>query len=288
MRNQNKKQMKQKEKIGFIGQGWIGKNYADNFEKRGFEVVRYSMEEPYVRSKEEIKKCDIVFIAVPTPTTKRGFDDKIVDSVLTHIGRGKTAVIKSTTLPGTIKKLQKKYPDITILHSPEFLTKATAVYDTSNPARNIVGIPTNTPSNKKKAKYVLSILPRAPVELICSSDESELIKYGSNCFYYTKVVFFNILFDLAKKLDLEWKPVELALKADPMIGKSHVEPLHKSGRGAGGVCLLKDFEAFSQLVNRELGAKEINLMRAIRDKNLALLALTRKDEEFVRMIYGRG
>jgi len=55
--------------IGFIGQGWIGKNYADDFEKRGYETVRYSLEKPYVDNKEKIKDCDLVFIAVPTPTT---------------------------------------------------------------------------------------------------------------------------------------------------------------------------------------------------------------------------
>ena len=27
-------------KIGFIGQGWIGKNYADDFDARGYAVVR--------------------------------------------------------------------------------------------------------------------------------------------------------------------------------------------------------------------------------------------------------
>jgi 3-hydroxyisobutyrate dehydrogenase-like beta-hydroxyacid dehydrogenase len=27
-----------KAKIGFIGQGWIGKNYADDFEERGMEL----------------------------------------------------------------------------------------------------------------------------------------------------------------------------------------------------------------------------------------------------------
>jgi len=32
----------EKQKIGFIGQGWIGKNYADNFEERGFTVIRYA------------------------------------------------------------------------------------------------------------------------------------------------------------------------------------------------------------------------------------------------------
>ena len=33
--------------IGVIGQGWIGKNYADDFEKRGYRVVRYALEPAY-------------------------------------------------------------------------------------------------------------------------------------------------------------------------------------------------------------------------------------------------
>ena len=45
-------------KIGFIGQGWIGKNYADNFEKRGFAVVRYSLEEPHVKNGDKIGECN--------------------------------------------------------------------------------------------------------------------------------------------------------------------------------------------------------------------------------------
>ena len=35
-------------KIGFIGQGWIGKHYADDFEQRGFDVVRYAPNEQYI------------------------------------------------------------------------------------------------------------------------------------------------------------------------------------------------------------------------------------------------
>ena len=45
-------------KIGFIGQGWIGKNYADNFEARGYEVVRYSLEPEYAGNQEKIKDCE--------------------------------------------------------------------------------------------------------------------------------------------------------------------------------------------------------------------------------------
>ena len=71
-----------KGKIGFVGQGYIGKNYADDFENRGFEVIRYALEKPYTKNKDRIKDCDIVFIAVPTPTTPRGFDYSIVRSVI--------------------------------------------------------------------------------------------------------------------------------------------------------------------------------------------------------------
>jgi len=60
--------------IGFIGQGWVGKAYADNFEERGFTVVRYSLERPWVKNKDKIRECGIVFIAVPTPITPRGHD----------------------------------------------------------------------------------------------------------------------------------------------------------------------------------------------------------------------
>ena len=68
-------------RIGFIGQGWIGMNYANDFEARGYEVVRYGLQPEYVNNKEAIKDCEIVFIAVPTPTTSSGFDITIVEDL---------------------------------------------------------------------------------------------------------------------------------------------------------------------------------------------------------------
>src|SRR3989338_2944067 len=113
--------------VGFIGQGFVGKAYADEFEKRGFKGVRYSLEEPYRANKEKIKECDIVFIAVPTPTVPLeasgevgrhplGFDDSIVRASLALVGKSKTAVIKSTLLPYTTARLQKDFPDIYVMH----------------------------------------------------------------------------------------------------------------------------------------------------------------------------
>ncbi|MBI3627961.1 MAG: hypothetical protein HY220_04450, partial [Candidatus Sungbacteria bacterium] len=90
-------------KIGFIGQGWLGKNYADDFEERGFPVVRYSLEEPYRANKDKIASCDIVFVAVPTPTTPQGFDGSLVSKVVPLVGEGKIAVVRSTLRPGFTK-----------------------------------------------------------------------------------------------------------------------------------------------------------------------------------------
>ena len=81
--------MKKDNLIGFIGQGWIGKHYADDFEKRGYDVVRYALEEPYIKNGDKIKDCDIVFIAVPTPSTLEGFDDSIVRKAIKGVGQGK-------------------------------------------------------------------------------------------------------------------------------------------------------------------------------------------------------
>ena len=135
--------------IGFIGQGFVGGNYADDFEKRGYEVVRYALEPQYVENKDKIKTCDIVFVCVPTPTTPKGFDYSIVADGLKLVGKGKIAVIKSTMLPGTTKELQKKNPNIVVLCSPEFLSVATAAHDAANPFSNIVGMPSTSPRHKK-------------------------------------------------------------------------------------------------------------------------------------------
>ncbi|MBD3247863.1 hypothetical protein GF382_01065, partial [Candidatus Falkowbacteria bacterium] len=179
-------------KIGFIGQGWIGKNYADNFEKRGFEVVRYALEEPYVKNKEKIAECDIVFIAVPAPTTPKGFDCSILRDAIKNVGQGKVAVIKSTILPGTTESIQSEHKDIFVFHSPEFLQESTASYDAANPNRNIVGIPSETDEYRQKAKEVLEVLPYAPYKAICQAKEAELIKYAGNVFLFFKVIFANL------------------------------------------------------------------------------------------------
>ena len=279
--------------IGFIGQGFIGKNYADDFEHRGYEVIRYARGPRFVQNKERIQECDIVFIAVPTPSTPNGFDYSVVREVLALVGAGKTAVIKSTVLPGTTETLQKEYPSIVVFHSPEFLRERTAAHDAAHPDRNIVGIPKQTALYRKKAREVMAILPRAPFEKIMRARDAELVKYGGNCFLYFKVLFANLLYDLAASRGLQWKEVRDAVAADPRIGPSHLEPLHmsghggKAGRGAGGHCFIKDFAAF-----RELYTKAVEdpvgeaVLAALEAKNNELLVKSNKDIDLLLGVYG--
>ncbi|HYF12908.1 MAG TPA: glycosyltransferase [Candidatus Paceibacterota bacterium] len=286
----------EKPMIGFIGQGFIGKNYADDFERRGYPVVRYALEAQYIGNKDRIRECDIVFIAVPTPTTPEGFDDSIVREAVGLVGEGRVAVIKSTVIPGTTQSIQKQYPDIVVMHSPEFLTEATAAYDAAHPTRNIVGVSLDTPELRERAKSVLRVLPPAPFEQICTSVESELIKYINNTMLTVKVVYVNLVYDLAQSLGVNYDAVREAVAADPRIGRSHLDPVHKSGhpgakpgRGAGGHCFIKDFEAFRRLYDSQVGDPfGRKVLEAIVEKNVELLAGTGKDIELLRSVYGEG
>ncbi len=275
-------------KIGFIGQGWIGKNYALDFEERGFEVTRYSKEPEYEKNKDVIALCDIVFIAVPTPTTPAGFDDSYIHATLPLVGPDKVAVIKSTMPPGLTKKLQVQYPNITLLFSPEFLSEATAKHDVSNPFANIVGMAEETPKHRNAAETILSILPKAPLALICKSEEAEIFKYTHNVSGFVQIVFFNMMYDLAASLKCDWSVIHKAILADPLIANRYAEPLHKSGRGAGGHCFIKDFSAFENIYkqtfpNDDAGKK---LLAANSEKNIDLLVSTGKDMDILSGVYG--
>jgi UDPglucose 6-dehydrogenase len=281
--------------IGFIGQGWIGKNYADDFENRGYTVVRYALEEPYKNNKEKLKDCSIVLIAVPTPTTSEGFDDSILRDAVGNTAPGTIVVIKSTVLPGTTESIQQQFSDRTVVMSPEFLVESRAAYDAAHPVRNIIGIPVDNEAYREAAKKVLAVLPEAPFSLTCTSREAELIKYAGNMFLFTKVMFANLFFDIAGSLGADWEAVSTGLAADPRIGPSHLKVMDASrhpgapiGRGAGGHCFIKDFKALRELYQQHNPGDTtgIALLQALETKNIELLTKSGKDIELLKGVYG--
>lgn len=289
--------------IGFIGQGFIGKNYADDFERRGYEVVRYGLEPAYAGNKEKIKECDIVFIAVPAPTVPSGekrddgrpkvrFDDSNVREALELPKSGAIVVIKSTVPPGTTEAFQQAHPEQILLHSPEFLLETTAAKDASHPERSIVGMPVDDEAHRAAAKQVLGALPKAPYELITSSLNAELIKYGSNAYLFTKIVFSNIFFQLVEKRGGDWEVVREAIGKDPRIGPSHMD-LHLKDdpagvyrrRGAGRSCFIKDWAELSELY-ADAFPGDTNAIAALRGLEYKNAELLREFDRYIALLEG--
>ena len=279
--------------IGFIGQGWIGKNYADDFERRGYKTVRYAIEEPYRKNKEKVAEADIVFIAVPTPTTPQGFQDRIVRDAVSNVGKGKVAVIKSTLVPGTTRSIQKQYPGVFVMHCPEFLSRGTAKQDAAHPIENIVGIPKSDAKYRAAAKRVLAVLPKAP-SLVTSSETAELYKYVHNTTLFARSIYMNLLCETAQKLDVDWDDVKKLIVNDPMVAFQspvvshwHIEPRHTGGRGIGGDCHIKDMETFSRLYKKLVGdTYGTKLIDAMKSKNIELLLDSKKDLDLLEGVYG--
>jgi UDPglucose 6-dehydrogenase len=279
--------------IGFIGQGFIGKNMADDFSERGYQVVRYDKSDNS-NNKDRIKECDFVFIAVPTPSTPEGFDDSILQDVLSLVGDGKAAIIKSTIKIGTTEKFQAMYPNKYIMHSPEFLTEKNAAQDTKFPPRNVIGY---TKKSKDKAQAVLDILPPAKHSFLVNSQEAELVKYMGNNFLFLKVIFANMMYNLASRKGLDYNLVAEIVSCDPRIGPSHLQIKHQSGhsdklgRGAGGHCFIKDMSALVEMFKEEsLSTNEdklsLELLEKIVELNNQLLINSDKDLDLLQGVYG--
>lgn len=281
-------------KIGFIGQGWIGKNYADNYESRLFETVRYSLDEPYIKNKDLIRECDMVIIAVPTPTDENGFNLSFVESAIENTAPGQSIVIKSTLIPGSTLKLSQKYPDRFIFHSPEFLSERTAKYDVDRPHANVLGMPIDTEEYKERAEKIMSTFPPAPFSLVCTSLEAEIIKYSRNIHGYFEIMFYNLFYDYVNSLGANYDVVKSYIERDPLHVARYASPFHASGhdlshpkRGAGGHCFIKDFKAFTESFEELLKDEKSNsVLRAIEAKNIDLLVKSGKDLDLLRGVYG--
>ena len=96
-----------------------------------------------------------------------------------------------------------------------------------------------------------------------------------------------MIYDILQSKGQEWKPIKDAMLADPMVTDWYNDPHHKSGRGAGGACFIKDFVAlknsYSEHVGDELGIKAFE---AFERKNVQLLLDSQKDLDLLKGVYG--
>lgn len=256
-------------RIAIMGTGMVGGTLARFFETQSVAVGLYDPPKG-LQDVSLLAAADVIFIAVPTPyyLDRAGFDDSFLRAAIEAIPvAGKTIVLKSTILPGTTERFQSMYSQHRFLFNPEFLTESTADFDMQHPNRQIIGV---TAQSREDAAAVLELLPRAPFEKVIPATEAELVKYFGNAFYALKVAYANQMFDVCQKLGLDYDLIKECAKAEPMVGGTHLEVIHKGYRGYGGKCLPKDTRSIIQLAKQH--GIDLTLLAAAEEYNNALVA----------------
>lgn len=252
--------------------------------------------------KESIPNSEAIFIAVGTPSTKMGDADlSTVLDVAGNIGRNlkSYAVIatKSTVPVGTYRKIRQiieevKDPKVKfdIASVPEFLREGTAISDTLNPDRIVLG------TDAARAREVLIALHK-PIKapfVLTNLATAELIKYASNSFLATKISYANSIAKLSELAGANALQVLAGIGMDKRIGKYFLSP----GPGYGGSCfpkdvkalisiakdydysfsLLEEVERINDLAKRDVVKKARRMLGDVRGKTIAVLGLAFKPD----------
>ena len=229
-------------KVGVVGHGFVGEAISFAFSSVAQMYIYDSDHSKSLNSIKDVHECDYVFICVPTPMFKDGSQDlSYVESSFENATDKPLYILKSTVLPGSTENLSKKFPNLKIIFSPEFLTERTAKLDMLTQSRIILGGNYDL-TNKAKTLFNLRFKKKNIIET--DSKTAELIKYMNNTFFATKVSIMNEFRLLSDKIGANWEDALNGFVSDGRIGDSHLNvPGHDGKLGYGGTCFPKDVNA---------------------------------------------
>ena len=200
--------------------------------------------------KESVKKSDIIFICVGTPTKKNGSGadlSQIYDvakEIGTSINKFKIIITKSTVPVMTGDEIEKiirkknKKKNFSIVSNPEFLREGEAIRDFVYPDRVVVGTK-DVKSNRILKTLYAPLISKGAQYLNTSRRAAELIKYASNAFLATKITFINELANLCEQTDINIEDISIGMGLDKRIGGRFL----RAGPAYGGSCFPKDTKA---------------------------------------------
>ena len=238
------------------------KNKIDNLKQGKVSIYEPGLEELVLKNfknkrlkfstdlNDSIKKSDIIFICVGTPTKKNGdgADLNQVFSVAKEISKSinkfKIIITKSTvpvTTGDEIEKILSKKINknkFSVVSNPEFLREGEAIRDFIYPDRVVIGC------NDKKSKTILQnlyapLISKGAKFISTNRRASELIKYASNAFLATKITFINEIANLCEKIGVDVEDISIAMGLDKRIGSRFL----RAGPAYGGSCFPKDTKA---------------------------------------------
>jgi UDPglucose 6-dehydrogenase len=210
-----------------------------------------------------------VFICVGTPPMENGDPDmsyvqNAAKGIARALNRYKVIVNKSTVPVGTgnmvreiIETNRRRNVDFDVVSNPEFLREGSAIKDTLEPDRIVIGAP-----NQVVAMKILELY--APLErpmLITDVASAEMIKYASNAFLATKISFINSVANICDAVGADVIQVIKGMGFDHRIGAAFLN----AGLGYGGSCFPKDSSALARTA--EKNGYDFKLLKAVMDVN---------------------
>ena len=217
-----------------------------------------------------VAESEILFIAVGTPALESGASDtRYVEAVARSIGQNLLdekyrVIVNKSTVPigsgdwvrmivteGTKARQQETGTAIAVnfdvVSNPEFLREGSAVYDTFNPDRIVLGGNSPQALALMKELYTPLIerrvaddpsLPPVPV-VMTDLSSAEMIKYAANAFLATKISFINEVANICDRVGADVTQVAAGIGLDSRIGNKFLN----AGIGWGGSCFPKDVSA---------------------------------------------
>jgi UDPglucose 6-dehydrogenase len=275
--------------IGFIGIGKLGLPCAEAIASVGHNVFGFDIEikdavlvKQIGSIKKMVEKCDIVFIAVPTPhdpaydgraptahLPTKDFDYSIVKECIkeanTHMTKDQLLVLISTVLPGTTRR--EFVPLITntrFVYNPYLIAMGSVGWDMVNPEMVMIGTEDGTATGdaKELVEFYKTVMQNNPRYEIGTWDECECIKVFYNTFISAKIGLVNMIQDVAIKqgnINVDVVTNALANSTMRIMGPQYMT----AGMGDGGACHPRDNIALRHMAEQlDLG---YDLFAAIMD-----------------------
>jgi UDPglucose 6-dehydrogenase len=241
---------------------------------------------------DAVKRADVIFIAVGTPTGEDGSADlKHVLAAAREVGRAmngyKVIVDKSTVPAGTAElvheaiRRETTHP-FSVVSNPEFLKQGAAVEDFLKPDRVVIG------ANDERAAAIMTDLYRpftrtgAPI-MVMDTTSAELCKYAANAMLATRISFMNEIANVCERFGADADKVRQAIASDKRIGPAFLFP----GIGYGGSCFPKDVKAIVKFASdKKYRFRILEAVEAVNEKQKQRL-LGRLDGHFGKSLKGK-
>jgi len=259
--------------IGVIGLGYVGLPLAVEKAKAGFKVIGFDIQaskvemvneghnyigdvvnadlekivsDGHLRATadfDELGKCDVVAICVPTPLDiyKQPDLTYVINStkdVAKRLHRGMLVVLESTTYPGTTEDVMKPIleetglvcgKDFYLAFSPERVDPGNLRFKTKNTPKVVGGV---GPESTEVAKLLYESVLEAEVFVVSSPKEAEMTKILENTFRIVNIALINEMAVVADKMGINIWEVINAASTKP-FGFMPFFP----GPGVGGHCI---------------------------------------------------